>query len=384
MDAVRCATVVQGRLTEANGSLPEDRRLQFRIGVHVGDVVVRGGDLFGDGVNIAARLRALAEPGGVCLSAEAHAHIRKSLPLAFEDLGPQRLKNIDEPVRVFSHKARFTELALQTSTPLLSLPAKPSIAVLPFTNMGGDPYFVDGVVEDIITALSHAPRLFVIARNSTFTYRDRMVEVRQIGRELGVRYILEGSVRRAGSRLRITGRLLDAATGAHLWADHYDGEVEDVFDLQDQVTASVVGAISPRLLAAEIARVKSKRPDNLDAYDLYLRALAAVRDMTLERNEEALSYLERALRLDPDYAVAAALAAWAYTLRFAQNWSVDWRTRGSVASSLDVPRLRRVRRIPRRWPWVATLWLFLAGSFRKDERDRALSQPEPQQRHGIG
>ena len=258
-----CATVVQGRLAEANGSLPEDRRLQFRIGVHVGDVVVRGGDLFGDGVNIAARLRALAEPGGVCLSAEAHAHIRKSLPLAFEDLGPQRLKNIDEPVRVFSHKARFTELALQTSTPLLSLPAKPSIAVLPFTNMGGDPYFVDGVVEDIITALSHAPRLFVIARNSTFTYRDRMVEVRQIGRELGVRYILEGSVRRAGGRLRITGRLLDAATGAHLWADHYDGEVEDVYVLLDQVTASVAGDFASPAAADRTGEEQGSR--HLDA-----------------------------------------------------------------------------------------------------------------------
>jgi adenylate cyclase len=326
VDAVQCAIAVQERLAEANGSLPENSRLQFRIGIHVGDVMVRAGDLFGDGVNIAARLQALARPGGLCLSAETHGHVRKSLPLAFEDLGPQRLKNFDEPVRVFSYKAQSTDPALQTGSSFLPLPDKPSIAVLPFTNMGGGPYFADGMVEDIITALSRVPRLFVIARNSTFSYRDRMVDIRQIGRELGVRYVLEGSVRRAGGRLRITGQLLEAATGAHLWADHYDGDVEDVFDLQDRVTASVIGAISPRLLAAEIARAKIKRPDNLDAYDLCLRALAAVRDMTLERNEEALSYIERALRLDPDYAVAAGLGAWAYTLRFAQDWRVDPQT----------------------------------------------------------
>jgi adenylate cyclase len=323
VDAVQCATVVQERLAEANESLPDDRRLQFRIGVHVGDVMIRGGDLFGNGVNIAARLQALAEPGGLCLSAEAHAHVRKSLPLAFDDIGQQQVKNVDEPVRAYSYRARLTDLASRTSAPSLALPDKPSIAVLPFTNMGGDPYFADGVVEDIITALCHLPRLFVVARNSTFTYRDKMVDIRQIGRELGVRYVLEGSVRRAGGRLRITGQLLEAETGAHLWADHYDGDVKDVFDLQDQVTESVVGAISPRLLAAEIARVKVKRPDSLDAYDLYLRAIAAVKEMTRERNEEALSYIERALGLDPDYAVATGLAAWAYTLRFAQDWCID-------------------------------------------------------------
>ncbi|SJM34349.1 putative integral membrane protein [Mesorhizobium delmotii] len=326
VDAVQCGTAIQQQLGEANANTPEDSRLQFRIGIHVGDVMIRGGDLFGDGVNIAARLQALAEPGGLCLSAEAYAHVRKTLPLDFQDLGPQQVKNIAEPVRVYSYKPQPTDPALHTNTLSLPLPENPSIAVLPFTNMGGDRYFADGVVEDIITALSHVPRLFVIARNSTFTYRDRMVDIRQIGRELGVRYVLEGSVRRASGRIRITGQLLDAATGAHLWADHYDGDADDVFDLQDEVTASVVGAISPRLLDAEIARMKIKRPENLDAYDLFLRALEAVREMTLERNEEALSYLERALRLDPDYAVAAGLAAWAHTLRFAQIWRGDAET----------------------------------------------------------
>jgi adenylate cyclase len=210
--------------------------------------------------------------------------------------------------------------------PALSRPDQPSIAVLPFTNMSGDPdqeYFADGIVEEIITALSRVPRLFVIARNSTFTYKGRAVDVRQVGRELGVRYVLEGSVRRAGGRLRITGQLIDAETRAHLWADRYDGNVEDVFDLQDRVTASVVGAIAPRLVAAEFERVKIKRPDSLDAYDLYLRALAAMREMTREGNEEALAHIERALRLDPGFAVAAGLGAWAYTVRVAQNWRAD-------------------------------------------------------------
>jgi adenylate cyclase len=207
-----------------------------------------------------------------------------------------------------------------------ALPDKPSIAVLPFTNMSPDPdqqYFADGIVEDIITALSRFPRLFVIARNSTFTYRDRAVDVRQIGRELGVRYVLEGSVRRAGGRLRITGQLIDASTNAHLWADRYDGDLGDVFELQDRVTARVVAAIAPALFEAELDRTKTKRPDSLDAYDLYLRALAAIREMTRGRNEEALGYVERALRLEPDYAVAAGLGAWAYTLRVAQDWCVD-------------------------------------------------------------
>ena len=366
VDAVQCAAAVQERLAEVNGSLAEDRRLQFRIGVHVGDVMIRGGDLFGDGVNIAARLQALAEPGGLCLSAEAHAHIRKLLPLAFEDLGPQQVKNIGEPVRAFSYRAKSTDPATRTSAPLLSLPDKPSIAVLPFTNMGGDPYFTDGVVEDIITALSHVPRLFVIARNSTFTYRDRMVDIRQIGRELGVRYVLEGSVRRAGGRLRITGQLLDAATGAHLWADHYGGDVKDVFDLQDQVTESVVGAISPRLLAAEIARVKIKRPDSLDAYDLYLRAIAAVREMTRERNEEALSYIERALHLDPDYAVAAGLAAWAYALRFAQDWRIDPETDKKRGIELGRAAIGKGPHDSEALAMGGYAVAFLAGSLRKD------------------
>ena len=208
----------------------------------------------------------------------------------------------------------------------LPLPDRPSIAVLPFTNLSGDPeqdYFCDGLVEDITTALSHVPRLFVVARNSTFTYKDRAVDVRTVGQELGVRYVLEGSVRRSGDRLRLTGQLIDAGDGTHLWAERFDGRVEDIFDLQDDMTARVVGAIAPRLETAEIERSKRNRPESLDAYDLYLRALAAVRRMTRESSDEALLLLERALKIDPEYAVAAGLGAWACTLRVAQNWPVD-------------------------------------------------------------
>jgi adenylate cyclase len=290
---------------------------------------VKAGDLFGDGVNIAARLQAMADPGGVCISGDAHRHVRKTLPLHFADLGAQQVKNIAEPVPAFRVDVGRPGSGLKEPQPLskpLPLPDKPSIAVLPFTNMSGDreqEYFADGLVEDIITALSHFPRLFVIARNSTFTYKGRAVDVRQVGQELGVRYVLEGSVRRSGERLRLTGQLIDSQDGTHLWAERFDGAVADVFELQDEMTTKVVGAIAPRLQAAEIERSKRGRPESLDAYDLYLRALAAVREMTLADNDEALALVEQALKIDSSYAVAAGLGAWACTLRVALNWPVD-------------------------------------------------------------
>ena len=264
--------------------------------------------------------------GGIAISGAAHGYVRKALPLTYTDLGEQHLKNIDDPVSAYSVAlAVATAPRLNESKPL-PLPDKPSIAVLPFTNMSGDPeqdYFADGLVEDIITALSHVPRLFVVARNSTFTYKDRAADVRTVGRELAVRYVLEGSVRRSGDRLRLTGQLIDAGDGTHLWAERFDGRVEDIFDLQDDMTGRVVGAIAPRLETAEIERSKRNRPESLGAYDLYLRALAAVRRMTRESSDEALLLLERALKIDPEYAVAAGLGAWACTLRVAQNWPVD-------------------------------------------------------------
>ena len=260
VDAVQCAVAVQEKLAAGNVEDPEDR-LQFRIGVHVGDVAVRGGDLLGDGVNVASRLEGLAEPGGIAISGAAHGYVRKALPLTYVDIGEQAAKNIDEPVRVY----RVTPLASSvartaTSHKPLPLPDKPSIAVLPFTNMSGDPeqdYFADGVVEDIITALSRFPNLFVIARNSSFTYKSRAVDVKQVGRELGVRYVLEGSVRKAGNRVRITGQLVDASTGLHLWADRFESALDAIFEVQDRVTSSVVAITAATVERAEIRRATS-------------------------------------------------------------------------------------------------------------------------------
>ncbi len=329
VDAVTCAIAVQETLAQAGQDIPEEHRLRFRIGVHVGDVIVRGGDLLGDGVNVAARLQALARPGSTCISGAAHAFVRKALALEIEDLGPQKVKNIDEPIQGYQITAKVAHnpsprVTNEAERPLL--PNEPSIAVLPFTNLSGDPeqeYFADGVVEDIITALSHVPRLFVIARNSTFSYKGHLPTIREVGCQLGVRYVLEGSIRRAGKRLRISAQLIEAGTERHLWADHFDGQSEEVFELQDEITSGVTGAIMPPLVAAEVERAKRKRPENLDAYDLFLRALPAVREMTHDGNDRALELVSRVLEIEPHYAVAAGLGAWAYTLRVAQGWVID-------------------------------------------------------------
>jgi len=326
VDAVQCAVQVQKALASANQGKSEAERLQFRIGVHVGDVMIRGGDLLGDGVNIAARLESLAAPGSVCISEAAYGYVRKAIPLTFTDLGSQKVKNIEEPIRAYALKAYSPTAAQTGQAKPLALPDKPSIAVLPFTNMSGDPeqdYFADGIVEDITAALSRVRSFFVIARNSTSTYRNRAVHVQQVSRELGVQYVVEGSVRRAGGRVRITAQLIDAITGAHLWADHYDGTLDDVFDLQDRITASVVGAIQPSIRAAEIERAKRKRPDNLDAYDLVMRALPHVWSLERKGNRRATELLQEALRLDPTYPTAVALAAWCCGQRVLYNWSQD-------------------------------------------------------------
>ena len=285
VDAVRCAMEAQDALAKANSTLPENRQINFRIGVHVGDVMVRAGDLFGDGVNIAARLQTLAKAGGLCVFGVTYDQVRKILPLEFADLGSQTVKNIEEPIRAYEVNAQSEGASSGLKDVLsagdrkpLPLPDKPSIAVLPFQNMSGDPeqeYFADGMVEEIITALSRNKQLFVIARNSSFTFKGKAVDIKQVARDLGVRYVLEGSVRKSGNRIRITGQLIDAASGAHLWADRYDGALEDVFELQDQVAASVVGAIEPSMTQAEMERAKRKPTSSLDAYDYYLRAQAA-------------------------------------------------------------------------------------------------------------
>ncbi|WFU20554.1 adenylate/guanylate cyclase domain-containing protein [Bradyrhizobium sp. CB3481] len=311
VDAVQCAVEAQDALAEANASLQSDKRINFRIGIHVGDVMVRAGDLFGDGVNIAARLQTLAEPGGVCVSGTAYEQVRKVLPITFSDLGTQQVKNIEEPLRAYAvSKPADAMAALQAAAEApkpIPLPDKPSIAVLPFQNMSGDAeqeYFADGMVEDIITALSRFKWLFVIARNSSFTYKGQSVDIKRVGRELGVRYVLEGSVRKANGRVRITAQLIDAETRAHIWADRYDRAVDDIFALQDEITLSTVAAIEPSVRQAEIERAKRKRPENLHAYDLVLRATPLVDTGMPDGASQAVPLLQRALLLEPNYALA--------------------------------------------------------------------------------
>jgi adenylate cyclase len=307
VDAVRCALDIQRTLPKRNTDLPPDKKIELRIGINVGDILVEGDDIFGDGVNVAARLESISEAGGIYISDVVHQQVDGRLEAAFCDLGEQSLKNIARPVRVYQV---CLDRAAPITAPALALPDKPSIAVLPFQNMSGDPeqeYFADGMVEEIITALSRIRWLFVIARNSTFTYKGQPIDVKQVGRELGARYVLEGSVRKAGNRVRITGQLIEASTGAHLWADRFDGSLEEVFELQDRVATSVAGVIEPALQAAETARSATRQTVDLTAYDLYLRAHA----MIISRKRqigEALELLRQAIDRDPRYGPALAWA----------------------------------------------------------------------------
>jgi TolB-like protein/class 3 adenylate cyclase len=332
VEALGAAIEFQQLMAEANRDKPENNAIVFRIGLHLGDLIVDGDDLYGDGVNIAARLEAEAPAGGIVLSGNVHDAVVGRLKVAFEDLGDLALKNIERPVRAYRVRAEGMAASSATvaSSPSgsapLALPDKPSIAVLPFQNMSSDveqEYFADGVVEDIITALSRFKSLFVIARNSSFTYKGKIVDIKQVGRELGVRYVLEGSVRKAGGKVRITGQLIDCMTGAHLWADRIDGSLDDVFELQDQVTASVVGAIAPKLDQAEVQRAKRKPVENLDAYDAFLRGLAYSYEWTKEGWNEALRLFQLAIELDPSFSTPYGIAARAYAVRKAQGWSID-------------------------------------------------------------
>ena len=321
VDAVECAAAIQTAMEEANRDVPEDRRIAFRIGIHVGDVIVEGDDRHGDAVNVAARLQQVAPPGGICVSHRVMGMAHQKVAVGFDLLGEEKLKNISEAMAVYS--VRLDGTLAQQAPPL---PNKPSIAVLPFNNLSGDPeqdYFADGVVEEIITALSRMRLLFVIARNSSFAYKGRPVDVKQVGRELGVRYVLEGSVRKSGNKVRITGQLVDAATGVHLWADRFDGALEDIFDLQDQVTSKVVSAIAPRLERAEIERAQRKPTESLDAYDYYLRGMSGLHQWTRDGNDAALANFRRAIGIDPKFALAYALAARCYPQRRGSGWVTD-------------------------------------------------------------
>ena len=311
--AMRCAVEIQDRL--ASGSSP----LRLRVGINLGDVIVgQDGELYGDGINIAVRLEGIADPGGILISEKVFSEVEGKLDVGFEDRGGQQLKNISRPVRAYAVCAGTHSVPTEGLGTAPPLPDKPSIAVLPFQNMSGDPeqdYFADGVVEDIITALSRFKSLFVIARNSSFTYKGKAVDIKQIGRELGVRYVLEGSVRKAANRVRIAAQLINASTGAHLWADRFDGVIEDIFELQDQVTTSVVGAITPTLERAEIGRAVLKPTNSLDAYDHYMRGIASAYQWTNEANSEALRHYYKAIELDPNFALAHALATCCYSWR---------------------------------------------------------------------
>jgi adenylate cyclase len=333
VDAVECAVAVQVVMAERNDGVPQDRRMLYRIGINLGDILIEGEDILGDGVNVAARLEGIAEPGGICLSSSAYDQVRGKVAVEFVDLGEQSLKNIDRPVRVYAAKPKvFPGMVApllgpqpDRSTPL-PLPDKPSIAVLPFQNMSGDPeqeYFADGMVEDIITALSRFRSLFVIARNSSFAYKGKSPDIRQVGRDLGVRYVLEGSVRKSGSRLRIAAQLIDTASGAHTWADRFEGALDDVFEFQDQVTEKVIGAIAPRIERAEVVRAFRRLPGNPDAYDCYLRGLACFSPVTAASMEQALALFTKATALDPDYASAYGMAMYCHANRLGYGMASD-------------------------------------------------------------
>ena len=342
VDAVRCAADIQRAMAARNASIPEDHRIAFRIGINVGDIIIDEGDIYGDGVNIAARVEGLAEPGGVCLSDYAYQQIKGKVNLDFVDLGEQRLKNIATTIRV--HSVRWDESG-QGARESLALPDKPSIAVLAFQNMSGDPeqeHFADGIAEDIITALSKSRWLFVIARNSSFSYKGRAVDIKQIGRELGVRFVLEGSVRKAGSRVRITGQLIEATTGTHLWAERYDRDLTDIFAVQDEITENVAAAIEPAMAHAERQRVSRKPPDSLDAWEAYHRGLWHFLNQELEENQKAKGFFQRAINLDHGFAAAhAALAlcivwdGWVYASRPMEECVVTARPLAQRALSLD-------------------------------------------------
>ena len=332
VDAVRCAIEVQNGMIERNAGVPQDRRIEFRIGIHLGDVVEESdGDLMGDGVNIASRLEGVAAPGAICLSEDAYRQVKARLDLSVSDLGNTQLKNIAEPIRVYSLQVGRvaqakaittpeTPAALPTTTPQPKL----SIAVLPFSNMSGDAeqeYFADGISEDTITALSKLSQLFVIARNSSFTFKGRNVNVQEVGRSLGVRYVLEGSVRKSGNRVRITAQLIDATTGGHLWAERFDRDLTDIFAVQDDVTQHIVGALALNLREGEQQRIATEHTDNLEAYDCLLRGRELLWLFMREQNKQARELLQRAIELDPKFAPAYAFLAISNLLDYVNQWS---------------------------------------------------------------
>jgi adenylate cyclase len=341
VDAARCAVQIQQEMAQQNTAVPPELRIEFRIGIHVGDIIIDDNDIFGDGVNIAARLEGLAEPGGVCVSDDAHRQIRGKIDVAFDDIGEQTLKNIAEPMRAW-HMRLAGEAAAATRPSAiqvqdLALPDKPSIVVLPFDNMSaeaGQDYLADGIVEAITAALSCIRSFFVIARSSAFTYKGRATNARDVGKELGVAYLLEGSVQKAGNRLRIIVQLIETEGGAHVWSSRFDGAIDDFFDLEDRITEQVAGALQPSIRIAEIERSRRKRPQDLGSYDYTMRAMPHVWALEKEESAKALELLEKALAIDPEYPLALSLAGWCHAQRSVYNWADDIAASQAMARSL--------------------------------------------------
>ena len=343
VDAARCAVEVQRSMAAQNADVPQDIRIEFRIGIHVGDIIIDDNDIFGDGVNIAARLEGIAEPGGICVSDDAHRQIRGKIDIAFDDIGERTLKNIAEPMRAWHIRlANEAAPAIKSSPPPiriqdLALPDKPSIVVLPFDNMSaeaGQDYLADGIVEAITAALSCIRSFFVIARSSAFTYKGRATNARDIGKELGVAYLLEGSVQKAGNRLRIIVQLIETEGGAHVWSSRFDGAIDDFFDLEDRITEQVAGALQPSIRIAEIERSRRKRPQDLSSYDFTMRAMPHVWALEKDESAKALELLEKALAIDPAYPLALSLAGWCHAQRSVYNWAEDIAVSQAMARSL--------------------------------------------------
>jgi adenylate cyclase len=359
VDAVTCAVVVQEKMASRGGPIA------FRIGINIGDIISDENDIHGDGVNVAARVENECAPGGVCLSGSAFEQVGRKTKFAFDDLGERALKNIERPVRLYAAKiGHVRQLTIDQGDRPLPLPDKPSIAVLPFQNISGDPeqeYFADGMVEEIITALSRFKWLFVIARNSSFTYKGKAVDIKQVGRELGVRYVLEGSVRKAAGKVRITGQLIDTVTGAHIWADRFERDLTDIFALQDEVTVAVVSAIQPKLLQTEISLATRRRPDNLSAYDFFLRTMQQYYLTTREGVAEAIKQAHRALELDPRFGFVAALAGASHMRNVIWGYAVD-----PQFDRMEAVRLLRLALSvdgddPETLAWASTISAYMVG-----------------------
>jgi adenylate cyclase len=379
VDAVSCAIEWQGKMAEQADSASQ--KIAFRIGINIGDIIIEGDDIFGDGVNVAARVENECEPGCVCLSGSAFEQVRSKTDFVFDDLGEKSLKNIDRPVRLYAARRSGQKAKAAPSSEIknsLPLPDKPSIAVLPFKNMSGDPeqeYFADGMVEEIITALSRFKWLFVIARNSSFTFKGKAVDIKEVGRLLGVRYVLEGSVRKASGKVRITGQLIDAVTGAHIWADRFERDLTDVFALQDEVTVAVVSAVEPKLRQTEIAIAARQRPENLTAYDYYLRAIQQGNFLTREGLAEAIRLARRALELDPRFGPAAALAGFSHSTNVIVGYAVDPQYERKEAVRLSRLALSLDDGDPETLARAALVSTFMVGDFESEIElaDRAVA-----------